>query len=59
MVEIDIKKFMRGQDYPIINHEPLPKYRIADQDYGMTIGVAVTKKERVYVCWVGGGDNSP
>lgn len=48
----------RGGEVPFVNHQPLPRYALKDQDYGMTIGVAVTQKNTLYVCWVGGGDNS-
>ena len=55
---LDIERLINfGRETPIINHSPLPKYAMKDQDYGMTIGTAVTKGHRVYACWVGGGDN--
>ncbi|GHU77718.1 hypothetical protein AGMMS49992_26480 [Clostridia bacterium] len=47
-----------GEQMPIINHQPLPRYAMSELDYGMTIGVAVTHGGRLFVCWVGGGDNS-
>jgi sialidase-1 len=47
-----------GSMAPVINHNPLPKYAMENLDYGMTIGVAVTKSGRKFACWVGGGDNS-
>jgi sialidase-1 len=46
-----------GAERPKIKLNPLPKYCMANQDYGMTIGVAVTRGGRIFVCWVGGGDN--
>ena len=46
-----------GCEKPIINTSPQPKYCMANQDYGMTIGVAVTHGGRIFVCWVGGGDS--
>lgn len=49
---------LRGAETPRIDHHPLPRYRIADQDYGMTIGTAVTAGGRLFACWVGGGDNA-
>ncbi len=30
---------------------------MANLDYGMTIGTAVTRGGRLFACWVGGGDN--
>lgn len=47
----------KGREIPYINHHPLPRYNLAQQKYGMTIGVAVTKLKTIYVAWVGGGDN--
>ncbi|MGI5899529.1 MAG: sialidase family protein [Christensenellales bacterium] len=47
-----------GSALPVINHDPLPRYAMANLDYGMTIGIAVTKSGRKFACWVGGGDNS-
>lgn len=47
----------QGAQTPVINLNPLPRYAMADQDYGMTIGVAVTHGGRKFACWVGGGDN--
>ncbi|MBR3872999.1 MAG: exo-alpha-sialidase [Clostridia bacterium] len=58
MNEHELSKLLRGADVPVINHHPLPRYSIAEQDYGMTIGVAVTAGGRIYACWVGGGDNA-
>lgn len=48
---------LAGRATPSINTNPLPAYCIKEQDYAMTIGVAVTKGGRKFVCWVGGGDN--
>lgn len=47
-----------GAQTPRIDLTPLPKHCMANEDYGMTIGVAVTHGGRIFVCWVGGGDNS-
>jgi len=47
-----------GAETPKINLNPLPEHCMANEDYGMTIGVAVTKGGHIFVCWVGGGDNS-
>ena len=46
-----------GSQLPVVNHHPQPRYAMKDQDYGMTVAVAATKGGRVFVCWVGGGDN--
>ena len=54
----NVSELMHGGDLPVINHRPLPHYAMKDQDYGMTIGVAVTAGGRIYVCWVGGGDSA-
>ena len=37
---------------------PMKQYRLANLDYGMTIGIEQTRGGRVWCCWVGGGDNS-
>lgn len=47
----------KGRETPCINTSDLDGYRLAELDYGMTIGVAVTRGGRVFVCWVGGGDS--
>lgn len=46
-----------GSQLPVVNHHPQPRYAMKDQDYGMTVAVTATKGGRVFVCWVGGGDN--
>lgn len=55
--EITSELLERGSEVPYINHSPLPHYAIESQNYGMTIGHAVTKAGNIYVCWIGGGDN--
>ena len=55
---MDEKLLDRGAETPRINLTPLPRYAMSNQDYGMTIGIAVTAGGRLFVCWVGGGDNS-
>lgn len=37
---------------------PTKQYRLANLDYGMTIGIEQTPGGRIWCCWVGGGDNS-
>lgn len=54
---IDDTLLRKGYETPVINHSPLPAYAMAGQDYGMTIGVAVTPGGRLFACWVGGGDD--
>ena len=54
----DEQLMLIGRETPFINTNPLPKYCLSDQDYGMTIGIAITHKGRKFICWVGGGDNS-
>lgn len=57
-IQITPELLAQGSATPIIQHMPGEKYTMANQDYGMTIGNAVTAKGRHFVCWVGGGDNS-
>ena len=55
--EVTQELLARGSEEPYINHSPLPHYALKDQNYGMTIGHAVTKAGNIYVCWIGGGDD--
>ena len=55
--EVTQELLERGSEVPYINHSPLPHYALKDQNYGMTIGHAVTKAGNIYVCWIGGGDD--
>lgn len=48
---------LKGAQIPRIDHLPLPRYAMANLDYGMTIGTTVTHGGRIFACWVGGGDN--
>lgn len=47
----------RGYAIPFINHQPDDRYKMKNLNYGMTIGNAITKGGRQFVCWVGGGDS--
>jgi sialidase-1 len=42
---------------PRLYTSPLPEYDYDRLDYGMTIGIDRTPGGRLWVCWVGGGDN--
>ncbi len=42
---------------PVLNTRPLPDYGYDRLDYGMTIGIERTSGDRLWACWVGGGDN--
>lgn len=42
---------------PTLNTSPLPKYDYDQLDYGMTIGIERTPGERLWACWVAGGDS--
>jgi predicted neuraminidase len=41
-----------------VNTKPDKKYKIANLDYGMQIGIEQTKGGRIWCCFSGGGDNS-
>ena len=41
-----------------LDTSPAKRYRLANLDYGMTIGIEQTTGGRIWCCWVGGGDNS-
>lgn len=41
-----------------LDTSPAKQYRLANLDYGMTIGIEQTPGGRIWCCWVGGGDNS-
>jgi hypothetical protein len=43
---------------PVLNTLPPPEYSYDKLDYGMTIGIERTRRGRLWVCWVGGGDNA-
>ncbi len=45
-------------EQPVILSEFSPRYLKAEQDYAMTIGIAITPGGRIWNCVVGGGDNS-
>ncbi len=47
----------RGTDTPHINHQPLPRYALANLDYGMTVGIESTGHDRLWATWVAGGDS--
>ena len=42
---------------PTLNTSPLPEYDYDQLDYGMTIGIELTPKGRLWACWVAGGDS--
>ena len=54
---MDEKILALGAQTPRIHCAPPARYAMREQDYGMTIGVAVTRGGRLFACWVGGGDN--
>ncbi len=56
-MEVTQELLERGAELPQINHHPLPQYALENLDYGMTIGVAITRGGTLYACWIGGGDN--
>lgn len=41
-----------------LDTSPAKRYKLANLDYGMTIGIEQTPGGRIWCCWVGGGDNS-
>ena len=41
-----------------IDTRPAERYRTADLDYGMTIGIERTPGGRIWCCWVAGGDDA-
>ena len=43
-MNIDQELLRKGQEIPVINHQPLPKYAMENLDYGMTIGLAITNR---------------
>jgi hypothetical protein len=42
---------------PFINTNPLPEYGYDRIDFGMVIGIEQTRGDRMWACWVGGGDS--
>jgi len=42
---------------PKLNTTPLPEYDYDKLDYGMTIGIERTPGDRLWACWVAGGDS--
>lgn len=41
-----------------VDTRPAEKYRLANLDYGMTIGIEQTPGGRIWCCWVAGGDDA-
>ncbi len=41
-----------------VDTRPHKRYRTANLDYGMTVGIEQTRGGRIWRCWVGGGDNA-
>ena len=41
-----------------VDTRPAEKYKLANLDYGMTIGIEQTPGGRIWCCWVAGGDDA-